>query len=132
MRPDFRSILFVLDKAMKMALKQRVNNGFSQWAGIRIFKSLEEMRDTLKRFSLVIVVHGRQVPHLTSLPRDPDRYLIQIGVPSSVIIRLESFFPLLGKLSFPPSFDLCFAPSVLNIEFDRGQIFDRRFNPATV
>ena len=120
MRPDFRSILFVLNKAIQLACKRRFNNSSSQWSGIRIFKDLEELKDALNGFLLIIVRYGCQIPHLTSLPRDTSRYLIQIGAPSSVKIRLESYFPLLGVLSFPSSFDLCFAPSVLNIELDRS------------
>lgn len=131
MRPDFRSILLILDKAIKLACKRRSNNLFFQWSGIRIFKSLEELRATLKQFSLVKVEHGNQTPYLTSLPRDEYRYLIQIGVPSSDKSRLESYFPLLGEFYFPPSFDLCLVPSVLNIEFDRSQIFDRRVDSTT-
>ncbi|MFX0195580.1 MAG: hypothetical protein ACFFCW_05590 [Candidatus Hodarchaeota archaeon] len=131
MRPDFRSILFILDKAIKLACKRRLNNLFFQRSGIRIFKSLEELSTTFKQFSLVIAEHGDQTHCLNSLPKDEYRYLIQIGVPSSDKTKLESYFPLVGKLHFPSSFDLCLVPSVLNIEFDRSQILDRRVDSAT-
>lgn len=131
MRPDFRSIILILDKAIKLACKRRSNNLFFQWSGIRTFKSLEELRDTLKRFSLVKVEHGDHTSNLTSLPRDVSRYLIQIGVSSSDKSRLESYFPLHGEFYFPPSFDLCLVPSVLNIELDRSDVVDRRIDSTS-
>ncbi|MFQ6124298.1 MAG: hypothetical protein ACE5R6_06785 [Candidatus Heimdallarchaeota archaeon] len=130
MRPDFRSILLILDKAIKLVCKRRLNHLFFQRSGIRIFKSLEELRATLNQFSLIIVEHGDQTLSLTSLPKD-EQYLIQIGVPSTDKANLESYFPLFGKIYFPFTFNLCVVPSVLNIEFDRSQIFDRRVDSAT-
>lgn len=132
MRPDFRSILLILNKAIKLACKKQFSNESFQWSGIRIFESIEAFKTALNGFSLVIVGDGGQIPHLTTLPTDICRYLIQIGASSSVEIRLDSYFPLLGVLFFPLYFDLGFVPSVLNIELDRSQGFDRKFNPAII
>jgi hypothetical protein len=125
MRPDFRSILFVLTKAINLIHETQFNESYFPQLGIKIFNSLNEFKDAFNGFSLIIVNYKHKFPPLTSLPNDKSRYLIQIGIPSSVEPQMESYFQLLGVISVPTFFDLNFLPSVLNIELDRSQIFDK-------
>jgi len=128
MRPDFRSILFVLTKAIKSAYEKQFNDSYFFQLGIKIFNSLNEFIDAFNDFSLIIAHYEHAFPSLTSLPKDKSQYFIQIGVPSSSELQMESYFPLLGAFSVPTFFDLNFFPSILNIELDRSYIFDKTFN----
>ena len=125
MRPDFRSILFVLTKAIKLEQEKQHNDSYFSQLGIKLFNNLDEFRDAFKDYSLIIAKYKHEVPYINSLPNQKNQYLIQIGIPSSVEPQIESYFPLLGVISVPTFFDINFLPSILNIELDSSQIFDK-------
>ncbi len=125
MRPDFRSIMFILKKTIIMASRIHINNTSFKRLGIRIFNDIEEFNTVFTGYSLIIVGDVQQVEYITKLPRDTRKYLFQIGNPSSVDNRLDMIFPVYGAIKYPSYFELGFTPSILNIELDRSHNFDR-------